>query len=96
MVKNRQEVLNYLKKHKNEFGQKYSVTKMGLFGSFARDEARSNSDVDILVELKLKTLDNYMDLKFQMEDELERKVDLLSCEPKPRAKKSIMEDLIYV
>ena len=43
-------ILNYLKEHYSEFKNKYNVEKIGLFGSYARDEATENSDIDIFVK----------------------------------------------
>ena len=45
-------ILNYLKEHYSEFKNKYNVEKIGLFGSYARDEATENSDIDIFVKMK--------------------------------------------
>lgn len=41
----------------------FGVRRLGLFGSAARGEATEESDLDFLVELEIKTFDNYMDLK---------------------------------
>ena len=59
--------------------QKFGVKKIGLFGSFIRNRQREDSDIDILVEFKKgkKTFDNYMDLKFFLEDLFNRDVDLV-------------------
>ncbi|WFN35281.1 nucleotidyltransferase family protein [Methanogenium sp. S4BF] len=55
------------------------VRRIGLFGSFVRDEAREDSDIDILVEFDegRRSFDSYMDLKFFLEDLFRRKVDLV-------------------
>lgn len=47
----RKEVLKLLQEHKQEFGERYGITKLGIFGSVARDEAVDSSDVDIVVEM---------------------------------------------
>ena len=44
MTKN--EILNYLKKHKNIYKTTYGVEKIGLFGSYAKDQATDTSDID--------------------------------------------------
>ena len=44
-------ILDYLRSHKIELNEKYGVSKIGLFGSYARDEADSESDIDIAVEI---------------------------------------------
>ncbi|MGK7926577.1 MAG: nucleotidyltransferase family protein [Spirulina sp.] len=57
----------------------YSVKSLALFGSVARDEATENSDINIWVEFEGKiTFDRYMNLKFYLEDRLDKKVDLVS------------------
>jgi len=46
--------------------KKYGVKRIGLFGSYVRNEQKSESDIDVLVgfERGKNTFDNYMDLKF--------------------------------
>ena len=44
-------ILAFLQAHKDELYQKYSVTKLGLFGSYAKGNATSESDVDVIVQL---------------------------------------------
>src|SRR4051794_22032959 len=58
------------------------VRRYGLFGSFVRNEARPDSDVDLLVEFEpgKKTFDNFMTLSFFLEDLLGRKVELITPE----------------
>lgn len=76
----------------------YGVRRLGLFGSFARQQQRPRSDVDILVEFQhgKKTFDNYMNLKFFLERRLQRKVDLVIKEAiKPAIKTSIARDIVY-
>ncbi len=77
-IMERNTILEFLKKNTQEFN-KFGVKKIGLFGSFASRRNTNNSDIDILVEFKTgeKTFDNYMDLKFFLEDRLKRKVDLV-------------------
>jgi len=47
-------IINYLTVHKDKFFQKFTITKLGLFTSYIRDEADKNGAVDILVELENK------------------------------------------
>ena len=47
---NKNEALNLLRSHKPALAERYGVTALALFGSFARDQATNSSDVDILVE----------------------------------------------
>lgn len=68
---------------------------LALFGSFARDEAETESDVDLLVDLDRHTFDRYMDLKLRLEDLLGRRVDLVLVEKlKPRVRDQILREAI--
>lgn len=68
---------------------------LALFGSFARDEAGPDSDVDLLVDLDRHTFDRYMDLKLRLEDLLGRGVDLvLVGSLKPRVRDRILREAI--
>ncbi|MFM6283097.1 MAG: nucleotidyltransferase family protein, partial [Dolichospermum sp.] len=75
---NRENLINLLKENLTTI-KSYGVTSLALFGSFARDEAKSTSDLDLLVEFQGKvTFDQYMDLKFFLEDNLGLSVDLVT------------------
>ena len=50
--KDKDEILQILKQHKEELYKKYGVKEIGLFGSFARGEETDKSDIDILVEFE--------------------------------------------
>jgi len=90
------EILNFLRQHKQEFMQRFSVRKIGLFGSFLRSESGDQSDVDILVQMDQPTFDHYMDLKFFLEEHLHRSVDLvLEDTVKPRLKPIISSEVAY-
>jgi len=76
----------------------YGVKRLGLFGSYVRNEQKGGSDVDVLVEFErgMKTFDNYMELKFFLEDLLKRKVDLVTYDSlKPRIKPYVMREVEY-
>jgi predicted nucleotidyltransferase len=78
--------------------KKYGVKRIGLFGSYLRNEQKSTSDIDILVEFEKGkiTFDNYMDLKFYLEDLFKSKVDLVMQEKiKPDLKPYILRSVKY-
>ncbi len=92
------DALKVLKEHENVIKERFGVRKIGLFGSFARGEASDKSDVDILVEFTEgeKTFDNFMELKFYLEELFERDVDLvIETAIKPRLKNYIMREAVY-
>ncbi|PSF35178.1 DNA polymerase subunit beta [Aphanothece hegewaldii CCALA 016] len=76
----------------------FGVKSLAIFGSVARDEAKPESDLDILVEFEGKvTFDQYMDLKFYLEDYLGVKVDLVSQKMlKPQIRSSVLKEAIDV
>ena len=74
-------ILTKLEENKSTIN-KYGVKEIGLFGSYIRDEQKPTSDIDILVEFEKGkiTFDNYMNLKFFLEDVFKCKVDLVMHE----------------
>ena len=48
---NREEIIRLLKEHENEI-KKFDIKRIGLFGSFSRDEGNEDSDIDIVVEFE--------------------------------------------
>ena len=90
--------IEILKKHESTIKEKFHVRKVGVFGSFARGEEKEGSDIDVLIELedKYETFDNFMDLKFFLEDLFERKVDLVTVEAlRPQLKDDILRAVVY-
>ena len=78
---------------------RYGVRRIGLFGSFVRNEARDESDLDVLVEFRdgEETFEHYMDLKFHLDDLFERQVDLvIEALIKPLLQPYILSEAVYV
>ena len=76
---NRTEVLDLLRTHKPTLAERFGVTELALFGSFARDTATDASDVDILVRYDgPATSKSYFGVQFYLEDLLGRRVDLVT------------------
>lgn len=84
----------FLPKLRRDFG----VRRVALFGSTARDEARDDSDLDLLVDFETgPTFDAYMELKFFLEDRLGLKVDLVTEKGlKPRARPIVEREAVDV
>jgi predicted nucleotidyltransferase len=96
-MKNLEQISNIISKNKEDLKQKYKVSRIGIFGSFSRNEATKESDVDILVEFSEPIGLDFVLLAEELELLLGNKVDLVSSKAvKPRLKKYIEEDLIYV
>ncbi|MDO8454581.1 MAG: nucleotidyltransferase domain-containing protein [Sulfurimonas sp.] len=90
-------IINYLQTHKDEFKEKFQVEQIGLFGSFARDEANEESDIDIFVNMK-PDLFMLVGLKEKIENDLHKKVDVLAKHKhmKPFLLEMINRDIVYV
>lgn len=90
-------IFKKIEKNKDSI-KKYGVKSIGLFGSYLRNEQKVTSDIDILVEFDKDkiTFDNYMDLKFFLEDLLKSKVDLVMQDTlKPDLKPYILGSVKY-
>jgi predicted nucleotidyltransferase len=90
------DVIRALRGKQAELAARFTVLRIGVFGSFSRGNAGPESDVDILVELKEPTFDNYMNLKFYLEEILDHPVDLVIHDAiKPRLKPIIEQEVVY-
>ncbi|OQY65103.1 hypothetical protein B6D29_04440 [Microgenomates bacterium UTCPR1] len=78
--------------------KKYGVTRASLFGSVVRGEETKKSDIDILVEVPdSKSLFDMMDIQFELEDALKKKVDLIEYKGiKPALKDSILSSQLPI
>lgn len=82
---------------KTEIFDRYRIKTMAIFGSFARNEQRPDSDVDILVEFDAPIGVEFIDLADHLERLLERRIDLVSRNGiKPRYFEYIKNELRYV
>lgn len=75
------------------------VKRLGLFGSFVREEQRRDSDIDLLVEFEQdkKTFKNFMALSFLLEDILNRQIELVTAESlSPYIRPYIVKEVEYV
>jgi len=96
MPLNKQAILKALQAHGRELRTRFSVKSIGLFGSYARGEQKTKSDIDLLVEFEQTTFDNYMDLKFFLENLFQAGVDIVLADAvKPRLKPYIEREVIY-
>jgi len=90
--------LNLLRKYKQEYTDKYGVTRMGIFGSVARGEQTENSDVDICIEAPPMGLFTLSGLCLALEERLGVPVDIVRMHRNmnPKFRERIEKDIIYV
>ncbi|MEM7181461.1 MAG: nucleotidyltransferase family protein [Spirochaetota bacterium] len=79
----------------NSLCERYSIASLGLFGSYAREEQRENSDVDILVTFEqVPDFFSYIHLEDELSAKLQRKVDLVEKNSlKPHVKENILNEV---
>jgi len=94
------QIINYLSINKQSISQKYQLKKLGIFGSYARNEQTPASDLDLLVEFEDNTPD-LTDKKFFLRKEMQSlfhiPVDI--CREKyikPVFRQQILSDAIFV
>ena len=93
----RTEVLDRLKASKQELSHRYHLKLIGLFGSYATEEQRPDSDIDIIVELSKPLGMEIVDLVIELEKILGRPVDLVTKKAlKPELLKAIEQEVVYV
>jgi len=94
----KRKILNILKQYKIEHNTDYGITKIGVFGAVARDEAKDSSDIDVVVELKKPNLFTLSSIKQELEDKLKSSVDVVRFRDKMNQflKSQITKEAIYV
>ncbi|MCI5117377.1 MAG: hypothetical protein D3913_05350 [Candidatus Electrothrix sp. LOE1_4_5] len=93
-------ILALLSKQLPELQAEYNISKIGLFGSFARNEQDENSDIDIALEFHPGTENIYekkMSLKKILKNYFHREIDLCCLKyVKPFIKDYLEKEMIYV
>ena len=93
------EILSAIRRHKQQITS-FGVTKIGLFGSYVRNEQHSHSDIDILVDFvpTEETFDNFMNLYNYLEDLFaDKKVEVLTINGlSPYISRHILKEVNYV
>ncbi|MEP6628075.1 MAG: nucleotidyltransferase family protein [Ginsengibacter sp.] len=91
-------ILEQLRHLKPTLQKNFGLTEIALFGSYARNETNSASDIDLLIDLSKNTSSDFFNIAFQLQDLFHPvKVDIVTRKGiKPGYFKSIEKDLIYV
>ena len=96
-MKTGDEILELLAQAMPELRRKFKVSRLALFGSYARGEQRSDSDVDILVDVDPSIGLEFVSMADKIEGLIGVPVQVVSRRAvKPRMLKHIEKDLIYV
>ncbi|NMC61332.1 MAG: nucleotidyltransferase family protein [Candidatus Methanofastidiosa archaeon] len=98
-MKTKDQILDFLSRNKKLFRDKYHISRIGLFGSYARGDQNNRSDLDLIVEFEENTQDLY-ELKIQIKEFFKEQLglDVDICREKyikSRIKKAIIKEAIY-
>ena len=99
MVMDRNDIIMFLRTHKDEMAQRFGVVSVGLFGSYARGDARDDSDIDIAIEImsEKKSLRNFLGVRRYLEEQFGKTVDLgIESTLKPLAREMVDKEIIHV
>lgn len=93
-----QEILQILLKFRQQQQDKYKITKLGIFGSVARNQFTNESDVDVVVELAEPDLLSLVGIKLDLEQLFQRPVDIVRYRQRMNAflKQRIDQEALYV
>lgn len=94
------QILDFIAENKTLLQDRFHLTSIGIFGSYARGEQTSDSDIDLIVEFENDT-DNLYDLKIEIKKFFSNKFNLNVdvCRGKylkPLFKQRILNEAIYV
>jgi len=98
MNNNRETILQELRRVKPDFERRYGVTKIGIFGSIARNEIHEDSDVDVVLEMRKPDLFYMVHIKEDLEKRLKMPVDVIRYRNmmNRRLKARIDREAVYV
>jgi len=75
----KEDILNFLREHKDELSKRFYIKNIAIFGSVAREEENKNSDIDLMIEFNKDAKDFYKTkklLKEYLKNHLKRDIDL--------------------
>lgn len=95
---NTSDIINILRRFKAEFANKYGIKTLGVFGSFARNEQKPTSDIDVVVTLKDSDYFTLVAIQEELEKLTKYKVDVVNFRETLRDsfKANILRDAIFV
>ena len=94
------DLIEFIKTNKKYLCGKFHLSKIGVFGSFARNEQTASSDIDLIIELEENTQNIYelkIELRNYFKQHLNKNIDIAREKYlKPGVKAEILKDVLYV
>ena len=100
MEHNKESILELLSLN-SETIKKYGTKRIGLFGSYVRNEEVEESDIDLIVEFEKekKTYKNFIRLTYFLQDLLKKEIDLITIKSLPKNRnftQNVLNQVVYV
>jgi predicted nucleotidyltransferase len=97
-IMEKNEIIIILRRFKNMNRDKYSIKKIGIFGSATRENLNEQSDIDVVVVLEKPDLLNIIGIKQDLEEQFHQSVDVVRYRPKMNQflKQRIDKEAVYV
>jgi len=94
----RDDALEILRRSKSGLEERYGITRMGIFGSVARDQSSEGSDIDIVVQMRAPNLFTLVHVKEELEEAMHEQVDIIHYRERMNSflKSRIDQEAIYV
>ena len=93
------DILIFINKNKKKFHEKFHIIRIGVFGSFSKNQQNADSDIDLIVEFDTTIQNIYetkIDLKSLFKQQFNRNIDIAREKYlKPRIKDAILKDAVY-
>lgn len=92
----KKKIITYLRKNKSFFEKEFGITKIALFGSYARNEHTAKSDIDILIEMKAHNFRERLRFCHILESHFNKKVDVLYFDAVRKfILRNVQKDVVY-
>ncbi len=96
MILDKKNIISTLQDNLVLLKEKYPLESIGLFGSYSRNEQSELSDIDLIVSFTRPVGMELIDLSFELEDILKKKIDLVSTKGiKQKYFDAIKKDILY-
>lgn len=98
MVYAKSDILDGLRRFKEQNGEKYGILALGLYGSYARDEQHPGSDIDVAVLLIRPSFFNLIPMEEEMRRSIAKEINLssLGLSSDSKFRQRIEKDIVYV
>lgn len=97
-MKTTSDIIEHVRNLQGELRHRFHVRKIGIFGSYSREQQKEGSDIDLIVEFDEPIgMITFVHLKVYLEDSLGMRVDLVTPDGlHPLIRDQVMREVVYV